>query len=154
MKIETRKFGEIDIEKEKIIHMPSGLPGFPGKHRFTLIERKETKPFCWYQSVEDPDLALILISPYIIKPDYSIDIKPILNLTSWNSNGKGEFAVFVVVNASSGTFNNITANLIGPIVINANKREAYQLLLHDSSYSHQYPIIPPEENNSRKKAAG
>ena len=76
MKIETRKFGEIDIEKEKIIHMPSGLPGFPGKHRFTLIERKETKPFCWYQSVEDPDLAVEPHSP----PEPVIqDVKQILS---------------------------------------------------------------------------
>jgi len=154
LKIETGKFGEITIEDNKIIHMPAGLPGFPGKHRFTLIERPETKPFCWYQSMDDPNLALILISPNIIKPDYSINMKSVLSLTGWNSNGKDDFVVFVVVNASSGKFNTITANLIGPIVINPKKREAYQLLLHDSPYSHQHPVLPPREGALRKKAIG
>ncbi len=153
MKIKTRKFGEIDIDKEKIISMPAGLPGFPGKNRFTLIERKEARPFCWYQCVDDPDLALIIISPYIIKPDYSIDLKPIFNSTSWNFDEKNGLAIFVVVNASGGTFSNITANLIGPIIINTKILEAFQLVLYDSPYSHQHPIIHPEENNPRQKAA-
>ena len=45
MKANTRLFGEIDIEDEKIITLEGGMIGFPFLQRFTLIfdEEKEKK---------------------------------------------------------------------------------------------------------------
>ena len=37
MKVNTRIFGEVDIEDEKIITMPFGLVGFPDLQKFALI---------------------------------------------------------------------------------------------------------------------
>ena len=46
MRINTRVFGEVDIEDSKIIHFPSGIIGFPdltdfaltGGHRKSIME--------------------------------------------------------------------------------------------------------------------
>ena len=45
MKANTRLFGEIDIEDDKIITMDGGMIGFPFLQKFTLIfdEEKEKK---------------------------------------------------------------------------------------------------------------
>lgn len=75
MKIQTRKFGEIDIDENLILTMPEGLPGFPGFDRFILIERTETKPFCWFQSVENPNLNLVIMSPFSLSQTMNQNLK-------------------------------------------------------------------------------
>lgn len=141
VKIKTRKFGEIDIEKGKIIRMPAGLPGFPGRNRYVILDRKETRPFYWYQSVDDPDLAIVIMSPYLFKPEYYIDLAPAFKEMSWNAEKPENLLIYVVVNASDGGREKITANLIGPLVVNSRKREAIQMIISDSPYSHKHPIF-------------
>lgn len=141
LRIKTRKFGEIDIEEGKIIRMPAGVPGFPGRNRYVILDRKETRPFYWYQCVDDPDLALVIISPYLFKPEYSIDLAPAFKEMSWKAEKPESLLIYVVVNASDGGQGKITANLIGPLIINNPKREAIQMIISDSSYSHKHPIF-------------
>ena len=141
MKIETPQFGTIEVGEDKIITMPAGMPGFPGRRRFIILEREETLPFYWYQCVDDPDLALVIMDPYLFKPDYSVDLNPALKEMSWEGDAEDSLKLYVVVNASEGVPEKITANLIGPLVINTRKREAVQIVIHDSPYSHRYPIL-------------
>jgi len=141
LKIETSQFGTIQIPADKIITMPAGMPGFPGRRRFIILEREETRPFCWYQCVDDPDLALVIMNPYLFKPDYSVDLNPALKEMSWEGDGRDSLKLYVVVNASEGVPEKTTANLVGPLVINTQKREAVQIVIYDSPYSHRYPIL-------------
>ncbi len=141
MKIKTKKFGEIDAPEDKIITMPAGLPGFPETRRYVIVEREETQPFNWLQCVDDPDLALVIINPYLFKPDYSVDLKPALKEMSWEGEAEDSLILYVVVNVSEGVPRKVTANLIGPIVINTRKREGVQMIINDSPYSHQHPVL-------------
>lgn len=145
MKINTRKFGEINIEEKKILTMPEGLPGFSGFKRFILLENPDTRPFCWFQSVESPDLALVVINPFLFKPDYCFDLKGMITTKNWTDISEKDLLIYVVVNISENNLHQkeITANLIGPIVINPVKNEAVQLVLSDSAYSHNYNILKP-----------
>ncbi len=154
MKIKTRKFGDIDIADEKIIQMPYGLPGFPGRNRFVLLEIEETRPFCWYQCVDDTDLVLAVMNPLLFKSDYKVNLHPVLKEMAWRGDSMENMAVYVVVTINEGGLHRITANLIGPIIINTTKCEAVQLIIYDSSYTHQHPVVKPPENNvSQEKAA-
>ncbi len=146
MKIETSQLGTIQIAEDKIISMPAGMPGFPGKRRFIILEREETRPFYWYQCVDDPNLALVIMNPYLFKPDYLVDLKPALKEMSWETDEQDSLKLYVVVNASEGVPEKVTANLIGPLVINTRKREAVQIIIHDSPYSHQHPILRENPN--------
>lgn len=146
MKIETSQLGTIQIAEDKIISMPAGMPGFPGRRRFIILEREETRPFYWYQCVDDPDLALVIMNPYLFKPDYLVDLKPALKEMSWETDEQDSLKLYVVVNASEGVPEKVTANLIGPLVINTRKREAVQIIIHDSLYSHQHPILSQNPN--------
>ncbi|MEI9479546.1 MAG: flagellar assembly protein FliW, partial [Deltaproteobacteria bacterium] len=49
MKIETSRFGSLDFLEDKIIHVPSGLFGFPESKRYTLLDHKKGSPFVWLQ---------------------------------------------------------------------------------------------------------
>jgi flagellar assembly factor FliW len=146
LKIETSQLGTIQIAEDKIISMPAGMPGFPGRRRFIILEREETRPFYWYQCVDDPNLALVIMNPYLFKPDYLVDLKPALKEMSWETDEQDSLKLYVVVNASEGVPEKVTANLIGPLVINTRKREAVQIIIHDSPYSYQHPILRQNPN--------
>ena len=142
MKINTRKFGEVEIDKEKILSMPEGLPGFSGFERFVLLEDPKTAPFCWFQSIETPDLALIVMNPKVFKPDYQVDLNPLIQSRAWKGVTSKELLLFVVINIKEGEKEkSITANLMGPLVVNLKTKEVIQMAICDSDYSHQYDVL-------------
>ena len=141
MKIGTRKFGEISIDENKILTMPEGLPGFLGFERFVLLEDEKTAPFCWFQSLEEPDLALIVMDPLVFKPDFRLGLKGFINDRNWTVEEQ-DLLVYVVVNITGEKeTTKITANLMGPLVINSKTNEVIQVVISDSTYSHQYNIL-------------
>jgi len=142
LKIKTTRFGTITIEEEKIISMPFGMLGFPDVRRFVMLQHKEDSPFFWYQSVDDPMLAFVIMSPFLFKPDYNVDVENGLKEMSWNEKEKqNNLELYVVVNIPKGVPDKMTANLIGPILINNKIHQAVQMVISDSPYTHKFPLV-------------
>jgi len=140
LKISTTRFGTIDIEKEQIIHMPSGLIGFPDARKYVLLGHREGSPFFWLQSVDNEALAFVLTDPLLFKPDYEIELSPEDIKELGLREGSNSFQTLVIVNISSTQPPRMTANLLGPIVISTQKRWAKQIVLYHKEYSHRHPI--------------
>ena len=122
--------------------MPSGMLGFPDKQRFVILQHKETSPFYWYQSVDDPALAFVITSPFLFMPDYEVDIEDGLIETPWDSSREDNvLELYVVVNIPKGSPEKMTANLIGPILVNNRTRQAVQVVICNSPYIHNFPLI-------------
>ena len=155
MIVDNTRFGTIEIKEDKIITMKRDMPGFAGRKGFVLLNREESRPFLWYQCVDDPALAFILLNPFLLMPDYSFDLNSILSEISWQTDGVDNVTIFVIVNASSGVPDKMTVNLMAPMIINTNKLEAIQVILQDSVYSHKHPLFPESEgnNDSQKQLA-
>ena len=142
MKIKTTRFGTITIEEEKIITMPFGMLGFPDVKRYVILQHKENSPFFWYQSVDDPALAFVIMSPFLFKPDYDVDVEKVLKEMSWNEEEKQDnLELYVVVNIPKGAPEKMTANFIGPILINNKIHQAVQMVISDSPYTHKFPLL-------------
>jgi len=142
VKIQTRKFGEIEIDETKTLTMPEGLPGFPGFEKFVLLEDPKTAPFCWFQSIEAPDLSLIVMNPVLFKADYAPDLSVLIEARGWENVKSDKILTFVVINIQDKEDEkSITANLMGPIVINLDSLEAVQVAICDTGYSHQYDVV-------------
>ena len=149
MNIKTTRFGTISIGEEKIISMPFGMLGFPDKKRFIIVQHKENSPFFWYQSVDDPTLAFVITSPFPFKPDYEVDMDDVLKEMSWNEGEENNnLALYVVVNIPKGSPDKMTANLIGPILVNSRACQAVQMVISNSPYSHKFPLLG--ENQSQE----
>ena len=56
MILNTTRFGELEIEPEKVIEMPDGMVGFRDRS-FVLLNPGKGAPFYWFQSVESPNLG-------------------------------------------------------------------------------------------------
>ena len=139
MKINTIRFGEIDIAEEKILTFENGLPGFDECFRFTIISSEETDPFLWLQSIEDPDVALAVINPFRLFPDYS----PVVNEVDLEQlgNPSDDDVLALTVAVIPVKYELMTTNLLSPILINLKTNKAHQVIMENSSYQVREPIF-------------
>jgi len=89
----------------------------------------------------------------LFNADYAVDIEPALKEMKWKGDPLDKMAVYVVLTFHDQGPYRITANLIGPIIINTKKCEAVQLVLHDSNYSHQYPVMEHQKVSPKPENA-
>nr|WP_320015820.1 flagellar assembly protein FliW [uncultured Desulfobacter sp.] len=140
MKINTRQFGEMSIDGDKIINMPDGIPGFRQQKRYVILEKKETSPFYLFQCVDDPNLAFVVMDPLRFYPEYTLSVKDFDNTIKWEF-AKEELSCFVIITIPKGKPEDMTANFMAPIVINNERKEGMQLILQGSPYSHQQLLL-------------
>jgi flagellar assembly factor FliW len=140
MKINTRQFGEIEIDKQKIIDMPLGIPGFKDRKSYVVLQKEETVPFLLFQCVDDPDLSFVILDPINIFPEYSIEKIDLEKIVSWDFKND-EISCFVIVTIPNGNPEKMTANFMAPLVINNNIKQGLQFILQNSSYSHQHQLL-------------
>jgi len=151
MRANTRLFGEIDIEEEKIITLENGMIGLPEFQKFALIfdEEKErkTSSVMWFQSMDDPQTAFPVMQPNAVKPDYN----PTVNDEVLSSLGelKEENTYVLVTLTASSDVKETSVNLKAPIVINTDTRKGCQIIVEDD-YPVKYKIY--DAVKGKKKA--
>lgn len=140
MKIKTRNFGEIEIEKEKIIIFEEGIPAFEEEKEFIIIlnEDKEN-PFHWLQSINNQDLSFIVINPFEIFSDYDI-LLPQTAINKLKIEKEEDINIYTIV-VIPADMKKMTTNLLGPIVINTNERLGKQVILDDERYTTKHFIF-------------
>ena len=145
MIINARSFGKIEIEKEDIITFPDGIPGFGSLKQYIIINNPdEENPFQWLQSVDDGDLAFVIINPFLIKPDYDIVIPQSAIDKLKIEDEKDVFLYTLVVVPEK--LEDMTVNLSAPIVINGKERLARQIILEDKKYKTRHYIFKTAES--------
>ncbi|WP_353093785.1 flagellar assembly protein FliW [Tissierella praeacuta] len=140
MKIRTRNFGDIEIEKDKIIRFEEGIPAFEKEKEFVLIfnEDKEN-PFHSLQSVSREELSFIVINPFEIFKDYDI-LLPDTAINKLKIEKEEDVNIYTIVVVPED-INKMTTNLLGPIVINTKKRLGKQVILDDKRYTTKHFIF-------------
>lgn len=140
MRLDTKHFGELEIEDEKIINFSEGLLGFEDEKRFIIINNQdEESPFQWLQSVKNPDLAFVIINPFIVYPNYDIEI-PKRTLKKLEIDNEKNIIIYSIVVVPKDV-EKMTTNLLGPVVININKMLGKQVILDDERYSTKHHIF-------------
>lgn len=151
MKADTRLFGEIDIEEDKIITIENGMIGLPEFRKFALIfdEEKgmEESSVMWFQSMDDPETAFPVMQPNIVKPDYN----PTVNDEVLSPLGelKEENTYVLVTLTAAADVEETSVNLKAPIVINTETKKGCQIIVEDD-YPVKYKIY--EAVKGKKKA--
>ena len=73
-KVNTARFGEIEIEEEKIITFSKGIPALEEEQEFVIIPYEEESPFVFLQSLNTAELAFLMTSPFVFFPEYQFEI--------------------------------------------------------------------------------
>ena len=74
VELDTRAFGKIAIEEDKIIRFDHGILGFPDLKDFTLIfnvDKGMESSIKWLQSLQEPGFAMPVMNPELVMPGYS-----------------------------------------------------------------------------------
>ncbi|MBU0729642.1 MAG: flagellar assembly protein FliW [Proteobacteria bacterium] len=140
IKISTSRFGELTIDKDKIIIMTSPFLGFPDSTRFILQKHGLSSPFMWFQSVDDPNLAFVVIQSVVVDPSYNPPVNDHIR-EELEATDVSELELLLILTIPRENPRAMTANLLGPVMINANKRLAKQVLLDPGRYDCCWPII-------------
>ena len=149
MTIETRIFGEVTIDDQKIIHFENGIIGFPDLTDFALIydlEKGNDVGIRWMQSIQEPAFAMPVMDPLLVKEDYNPEVEDEL-LKPLGGIDPDQLLVLVTVTVPKD-LKKMTVNLKGPFVINAETRKACQIIIEDD-LDVKFPIY--EILESRKK---
>ena len=139
MIIKTTRFGEIEIDESRAIHFSEGLAGFPEDEKYIIMEHKPDSPFMWLQSLDSPELAFVIMNPFLVYPDYLKDISP-EEEKALKPGSNETVMIFTIVTIPGGRAEESTVNLMGPVVIDQDIKEGKQVILANSGYSHRYPL--------------
>ncbi|HHX94791.1 MAG TPA: flagellar assembly protein FliW [Clostridia bacterium] len=153
MKIATSRFGEIEVDPEQFIRFNEGLLGFDTLKSFTLLPVDNSQIFTWMQSTEEPQVAFLLADPFVFFADYAVDLEPAL-CEALDISSREDLVIQSIVTIPKTGVKDMTANLVGPVVINVKNRTGKQVVISHSGYTTKHRLfkeIPPE-NDSLQRA--
>ena len=130
MKINTTRFGELEVDKKDIITFTEGLLGFEQLQKFFIVDPGDQTLILWFQSVDDPATAFPIIEPKIFKPDYIVKLLP-AELASLDLDSINDASIYTILTIPKNV-TEMSANLKAPIVINNKSKKARQIVLQDS----------------------
>lgn len=148
LRVNTRRFGELEIEEEKVLYFPDGIYGFEGDKRWILKDLDPNLPsFHWLQSLDDGDVALVVVDPFIFRPQYFPQL-PEQEIAKLKLNSI-ENAIFLSIVVIPEDIQNMTANLQAPLVINPDNRIGRQIITTSPEYERRHLVFAEMKKNRR-----
>jgi flagellar assembly factor FliW len=108
------RFGTVEIDAQDVIEFPFGLVGLGGL-RYALIDRNPGTGFLWLHEIDNPALALPVVSPHQFFANFTLEIAPEDQERTGIEDAAGAL-LYVTVRATPNPLD-ITANLRAPLVI-------------------------------------
>jgi flagellar assembly factor FliW len=124
MEIQTTRFGRVEYAAEDILRFPEGLPGLAECRDWVMLADAENDAVAWMQSVEQPKIALAVVSPRRFVPGFQLRVaRKELEPLKLDSPQAGQVLAIVGRNERG-----LTLNLKAPMVINLDRRIGRQVI--------------------------
>lgn len=150
IKVNTKPFGEIEIDEMQIVDFPEGILGFDFVKKFIILDADDDSPFKWMQAFDEKDLAFVIIMPISFMPTYELSISQ-GDYEAVKAEPGDELLVFAIVTIPDNP-SLMTANLQGPIIINPVSRLGRQAISLSDRYTVRHNIL--EEIKKHTGAGG
>ncbi|MDD3420507.1 MAG: flagellar assembly protein FliW [Candidatus Gastranaerophilales bacterium] len=134
MKLNTLKFGEIEVDEALVFDFIEQILGYEHLSRYVLIDYNPQSPFKWLQSIEDTNISFPVTIPALFGIDYTFTVPEEL-AKELELQDIADILTLNIVNIPKGHPELSTVNLLSPIVININNKKAIQMILQDAEYS-------------------
>lgn len=136
--LETIERGQLTNTEPNTIRMPFGLLGFEHLKQYVLLASPEEAPFLWLETPEDPNISFLVISPFVVMPNYQPDLTP-EDVAFLGLKRPEEAMIFNIVTLRGA--NHATVNLKGPIVVNRQSLLGKQVIpINAANYLVQHPL--------------
>jgi len=145
MKIQTTRFGELEIADSSVITFNKGIPGFEESKKYVLIpaDDKGETPFFFLQSIDREEVNFFLVDPFSFFKEYDVKLEEQmverLELESPND------ALVLTTVTAKGEIKDATTNLKAPLVINNSKQLGMQIVLDNKDYQIKQPLFQHSE---------
>ena len=140
MKINTVRFGEIEVDDARVYNFVLPIIGFNELRKFVILDTGTDNFFKWLQSVEDPALAFPVVSVFSMNVDYSIDL-PDNVVDSLKIQNVESLLVLNIASIPQDNPQGTTINLLAPIIFNLDEKLAGQVILSGSGYDISFPLF-------------
>lgn len=140
---QTSRFGEVQVDPQRVITMPQGMVGFPRATRYVLLQHRADSPLHWLQSLDQPDLAFVVVNPLMFDHQYQL----VLGRTETELlkvKDPAQVQAWVVVTIPQGHPEKMTANMKAPVVVNLANRYAAQVILDKPGLELRKPLVSAE----------
>ena len=121
-----------------------GLPGLDNSKKFTLHQLEGNPFFYFLHSADEPEVGLILLDPFLLFPDYSVELSE-AEREELEVEKREDVFVFTTVTVLDRK--RMTTNLAAPIVININKYLARQIIIPERAGETRTPLPEHEKAN-------
>ena len=153
MRVQTKFFGEVELDDNKVIEFPNGIIGFEDFKKFAIIydieDDRDTK-ISWLQSLEEPTLALLVVDPLAVTTEYAPMIED--ELLKPLGNPADEDLLFLLVMTVPSDMTKVTANMKAPVIISTEERKGVQLIVDNADYPVKFNVY--ESVQKMKEKAG
>lgn len=143
MEVLTKTNGVVQVQDDKILTFEEGLFGFEDYKKFALID-SEYEPFIWLQSIENQNLAFLIIDPFLVCSSYEADIDDSSLVKIGVTKPEDVVIMTIVTVPQDGSA--ITANFQGPLVINKQNKKCLQVILADNRWTTKVDIVQTLNN--------
>ncbi len=146
LRIETSRFGTLDVDESTVITFTQPILGFPERRRFVLLPGPENSALLWLQSTEDGALAFIVMDPRTVMAEYAVPLRQ-GELAELAVTAADQLDIYTIVVVPEDR-TQIRTNLKAPILINPALRLGKQTVLESSDYPVQYFLSRAREGGS------
>ena len=127
------------------IELPAGLIGMPHLRRFQIAALPESWPFVSLRSLGEEEIHFLAVAPQNLLPDYQLKLGDD-DTEALDLHTAEDALIYNIVTVHSSERQYVTANLIGPIVINRRTRIGRQVILANSDdFSAKHALIDERE---------
>ena len=129
IKINSSRYGEVDVAEDKVIEFPHGLAGFENLRRFAFLHPESEQPkYFILQSVEDPDVAFNVADPAVFGFSYEISLDESLSQSLSQPDSPEAVAddVVLVILYKENDNAPLRAVLKAPLILNLKTRRGVQ----------------------------
>ena len=139
MEVISPVHGKITYDENEIIKFEKTILGFDKSKRFILKDVNENDFFKILQSVDEPEVGFIVISPFEVENNYEINLNnEVINTLKIKEANNVLLYSLVTLNSK---IEDITVNLKAPIVININNKKAQQFIIDKEKYKIKHTLV-------------
>lgn len=139
MIIHSNQLGDIEVPEDKIINFIQGLPGFPEEKAFAFLPYQEDSPFSYLQSVTTPKLTFLVVDPFGLVKDYEFELSD--QIVEELALSQQNLPQIINIVSVPGKTEDMTMNLLAPVVINTKTNQAIQVILKNTPYTTRHRLF-------------
>jgi len=147
MKIQTSRFGEVEVSENFIFELISPILGYDKEKEFVLIEHKEQSNFKWLQSTTNPELAFVVTVAGFFGIDYTFELPDNIQEDLEIESSEDILALNIVLIPHENPRAS-TINLLAPLIFNINNKKGAQVILSGSNFKVNVPLFETKEKEA------